>query len=99
MTEAELQRAVEHLCDSFGLLYHHCRDGRMCSGPGMPDLVIIGSTVLWVELKSSTGWLKPVQTVWKRALIGAGQEWRLWNVVHWESGEIRRTLETLCVSM
>lgn len=98
MTEAELQRAVEHLCDSFGLLYHHCRDGRMCSGPGMPDLVIIGSTVLWVELKSSTGTRKPVQTVWKNALVNAGEAYFLWRPEHWESGAIRRTLEALCVS-
>lgn len=96
MDEKTLQKAVQDLCDEYGLLWHHCRDSRYCGGDsGLPDLIIVGRSVLWAELKSSTGRLKPEQRRWKYALEDAGQEYRLWTPRHLRDGTIAMTLEVV----
>lgn len=94
MTEAELQRAVEKLCDKYSLLFFHDRDSRK-NPPGLPDLVIVGNVVLWVELKSATGTLKPEQRTWRYALEDAGQQYRLWRPSDLANGTIEETLRNL----
>lgn len=94
MTEAELQRAVEELCDKYSLLYFHDHDSRR-NPPGFPDLVIVGHVVLWVELKSATGTLKPEQRTWRYALENAGAAYRLWRPSDLLNGTIESTLKNL----
>lgn len=94
MTESELQREIEKLCDKLGLLWWH-DNYSLRNKPGLPDLIIVGHTVLWVELKSNTGSMKPAQRMWRNDLNSAGQEYRLWYPRDLHSGEIAKTLEWL----
>ena len=77
MTESELQREIEKLCDKLGLLWWH-DNYSLRNKPGLPDLIIVGHAVLWAELKSNTGSMKPAQRMWRNDLNSAGQEYRLW---------------------
>lgn len=59
MKESDLQREVEKLLMMRGprLAWHHCAGRALhCRGTrGVPDLVIIGNSVLWAELKKHGG--------------------------------------------
>lgn len=83
MSEAALQQLVIDAAQAHGLLTYHTYDSRR-SNPGFPDLVIVGSKgVLYVELKSATGRLSPMQAYWLDTLAAAGQNVRLWRPEHW----------------
>lgn len=95
MTEEQLQREVEKMCDDLGLLHWHDNFSRR-NRPGFPDLVIVGTVgVLFAELKSADGRLKPAQREWCVRLRAAGQHYRLWRPADLESGEIWETLRWL----
>lgn len=94
MREKALQEKVEAVAAGLGLLTWHDRDSRR-NAPGFPDLVIVGRTVLWVELKSDTGTIKPAQLEWCVRLQAAGAMYRLWKPRDWFSGEILQTLTWL----
>lgn len=91
MTERDLDRAVQRICRDLHLLVFHAWDSRH-SGAGFPDLVIVGSAVVWAELKTMTGQLRPAQIIWRDRLLEAGEQWFLWRPSHLASGEIARTL-------
>jgi hypothetical protein len=95
MTERQLMQSVIDLCRIFHLLCYHTRDSRGSSS-GFPDLVIVGSAVLFAELKSQHG--KPTidQGVWRDGIREAAGMWALWRPEQWHSGEIRGILESLC---
>jgi hypothetical protein len=57
---------------------------------GFPDLVLVRERVLFVELKTDTGKLSPVQREWLRALVGDGVDARVWRPRDWD--EVRETL-------
>ena len=78
-TESAQLRYVAQLAEQYGLLMHHCRDSRHCSGDaGFPDLVLLGpGGILFPELKSS-GYRTPGQTTWRWALQAAGLSSPLW---------------------
>lgn len=79
MTENELDRAIRRLCKDLNLRLYHTHDSRR-SPAGFPDLVIVGPYgVLYIELKSMTGKLRPEQAEWRDDLIAAGQSWHLWR--------------------
>ncbi len=68
MSEAELQSLVRDAADLHGWLTYHTHDSRR-SDAGFCDLVMVrGNHVLFVELKSATGRLRPDQVVWMDAL-------------------------------
>lgn len=67
-----------------------------CWGPGYPDLTIVGTRVLFREVKGDGGIPFPRQTVWGYALRGAGQDWAVWNPADWKSGRIERELKGIC---
>lgn len=94
--EAEFQKCIEQLCDERKILYHHCKAMYQCSGSnGMPDLVLIGRYVLWVELKSSWGQLKPHQNAYRIALERAGAKWAMWRPRDLYNGVVDAALDDL----
>lgn len=91
MTEAELQDLVADLCAQLGLAHHHEKDSRR-SAPGFPDSLIVGTAILYRELKSQDGVLTVDQRRWGAKLSRAGGNWQVWRPAEWESGLIMRQL-------
>lgn len=95
MTEAQLQQMVLDLARWAGYLTMHITDSRKSNAIGFPDLVLCHQQtgrVLFVELKSATGKLRPGQEVWLAALSLGGHEVHVWRPADWESGVIRAAL-------
>lgn len=64
MTEADLQRKVTDLAQTYGWLFYHTFDSRR-SHKGFPDLTLVrGDRLVFMELKSDTGKTTPEQLVW-----------------------------------
>jgi hypothetical protein len=91
MTEEQLHESVMDLCRLFGLYTYHTRDSRG-SSRGYPDLVIVGTSILYAELKTDRGRLTVDQVAWQRAILAADGRWALWRPADWHSGEIRQVL-------
>jgi hypothetical protein len=96
MDETRLRAEVCTLADSLSLLWHYCRDSRVCTGPdGLTDLVIAGRRGhLFAELKAG-GTLSEGQRAWRDALLASGAPWRLWQPADWITGRIRAELESI----
>jgi hypothetical protein len=72
-TEALFQAAVIELAQRCGWLAYHIPDSRRATSPGFPDLVLVrGSRLLFIELKTARGRVRPEQMVWLSALCAAG---------------------------
>ena len=78
MTEADFQKALTDLCDWRKLLWYHVNDSRK-DRKGFPDLVIVGSRTIFVELKSQMGRVRKEQQEWIDRLALAGAEVYLWR--------------------
>lgn len=88
MTEAELQQLVAQACDKMGLLHYHTHDSRR-SERGYPDSTIVGpGGILFRELKSATGQLRPEQRRWGSRIQRAGGNWAVWRPVDWRNGVV-----------
>lgn len=72
-SESVFQRWVERLAALRGWVSFHDRDSRR-NMAGLPDLLLIRERVVWMELKSSRGKLRPEQEAFIAALRAAGQE-------------------------
>lgn len=94
MTERQLQESITDLCRLLGLYVYHTRDSRG-SAKGFPDLVIMGTIILYVELKTARGKLTIDQVFVRDRCRKGGGHWALWRPEHWHSGEIRQTLTVL----
>jgi hypothetical protein len=91
LTEAGFQLQVVSLAKRGGWRIYHAPDnrpGRRTGKPqtvvgdtaGFPDLLLIrGSTLLVVELKTDTGRLRPGQQDWLDAFVQVGAESYLWR--------------------
>ncbi len=96
MTEAQLQRAVIDLTRWLGLLAFHSTDARRDTSAGFPDLVISGvGGVLYRELKSDTGRLRPEQMTWLSTLHLGGADAAVWRPADMVSGRIKTELVAL----
>lgn len=95
VSEADLQGAVTDLCTWYGLRWWHDADPRR-NKAGLPDLIIVGlKGVLWRELKTDTGRMRPAQAGWAIALDAAGADIAVWRPIDWHSGRIRTELEAI----
>lgn len=91
MTEAELERAVRGLLKTYRLWGYHPYDSRR-SEPGFPDWTIIGSRVLFRELKAEAGQLSREQVRVRNLLQAAGADWAVWRPSDLRSGRIAAEL-------
>jgi hypothetical protein len=81
VTEAQWQRTVIEIARTYGWQTMHHLISRGTS-PGWPDLVIASHArrrLLFVELKSDKGRIRPEQRYWLRLLDACGQEAGLWR--------------------
>jgi hypothetical protein len=95
MTEQQLLGAVKKLAMLTGWLPYHTHDSRR-SDAGWPDLVLVSvrqRRILFVELKSRTGRLRPQQGVWLGVLRAVGMETAVWRPADWLDGSIERALK------
>ena len=77
-----------------GWMYMHITDSRRSAAVGFPDLVLchpLTGRTLYVELKTSTGKLRPEQVTWMRALTLSNEAY-VWRPEHWASDDIQRLL-------
>lgn len=95
MSELELDKEVRRLLKSYGLYGYHTHDSRR-SAPGFPDWVIVGSRVLYRELKAEYGKMSSEQTTVRYLLIAAGADWDVWRPSDLTSGRVARELSALC---
>ena len=90
-----LDANVRRLCDDLGLLRYHTHDARR-SPKGFPDLVICGlGGVIFRELKTQRGTVKPEQSAWLNTLAAAGADAGVWRPEHLLSGQIARELTAI----
>lgn len=74
VSEAQLQRAVEEMARALGWLTFHDSDSRR-NPAGLPDLVCVHPDhgLLFLELKTVKGRIRPAQQQWIDLLTRAGQ--------------------------
>ena len=90
-----LDAHVRRLCDDLDLLRYHTHDSRR-SPRGFPDLVVCGlGGVLFRELKTQRGTVKPEQQAWLDTLAAAGADAGVWRPADLLSGRIGRELAAL----
>ena len=92
LSEKHFQQQVLDLARLAGFLVYHTHDSRR-SAPGFPDLVLVRPpAVLFAELKSEGGRLRPEQEAWLATLEDCpGVQARLWRPGDWL--EIEETLK------
>jgi hypothetical protein len=66
---------------------------------GWPDWTIIGTRVLWRELKTGDGQLTTEQRRVGWLLIAAGAEWAIWRPEDLTSGRIERELADIATKI
>lgn len=89
LTEAAFQQQVIDLARSRRWLCAHFRPGLtkrgtwrtavQGDGEGFPDLVLVRERVVWAELKTDKGRLRPEQKTWIDVLRAAGAEVYVWR--------------------
>lgn len=94
MPEKELQQLVGDLCRLLGLPHFHVRHSAGMAA-GWPDSVIIGTRVIYRELKSEHGQLSPDQRAIGDKLRAAEADWKVWRPRDWLSGGIEMELRLL----
>lgn len=84
MSEAQFQQRIIDYCQLRGLLVFHDNDSRR-DRAGYPDLTIVGDHgVIFAELKTDTGKLRPDQETWLLRLRRAGSTAYVWRPSQWD---------------
>ena len=94
MPECQLQQLVTDLCRLLALPHFHVRHSTGMTA-GWPDSVIIGTRVIYRELKAEHGQLTPDQRAIGDKLKAAGADWKVWRPSDWLSGGIEMELRLL----
>ena len=90
MTEAALEEEVRTICAQLGVYRYHPYDSRK-SQHGWPDDVLVGPWgILYRELKTQTGKVRPEQEDVIARLRRAGADVDVWRPSDWISGRISR---------
>jgi hypothetical protein len=95
MLERELQDRVRLMCDHLGLAVQHIEDARRCWLPGWPDLTVLGTSVMFIELKNMTNTLSADQRKVRRIIEGAGLAYRLWRPADLLDGTVAQELTAI----
>ncbi len=84
LKEVEFQRAVTDMAGWLGWHIWHDNDSRR-NGAGLPDLLCVHPDhgVLWLELKTATGRVRPEQQQWIDLLVRAGQSAHVVRPADW----------------
>lgn len=88
LAEKPFQDLVIAAAEKRGWLVYHTHDSRR-SQPGFPDLVLVHAgqqRILYRELKTQKGTLRPAQKTWINDLTNAGADVRVWRPIHWFDG-------------
>lgn len=83
VTERAFQAAVVALLRACGWLCFYDTEPRR-SVKGWPDLVAVRERIIFVELKTTRGRLRPEQRDWLDRLRAAGAETYVWRPTEWE---------------
>jgi hypothetical protein len=94
MTEDELAAEVRKRCRARNFWVYHTHDSRR-SDKGFPDEVIVGSWVIYRELKTETKELSADQLKVIARLQAAGADVGVWRPADLMSGRIDRELDAL----
>ncbi|WP_040595045.1 VRR-NUC domain-containing protein [Timonella senegalensis] len=95
MTEANLQTRILRLAKTCGYLTYHTHDSRR-SQPGWPDLVLANKKtgiLLFRELKTERGRVRPEQKEWIETLTALGQDAAIWRPSDLLSGAVFKQLQ------
>lgn len=93
IAEAAFQRLVVDLAEWCGWLCWHDHDSRT-NAAGLPDLLLLrGTRLLWRELKTASGRIRPAQADFGARLLAAGQDWAVWRPADWSSIVMTLTAE------
>lgn len=85
MTEAVFQRQVIVEAERHKWLVYHTHDSRRCTS-GFPDLTLVRrGRVIFAELKTAKGKLRPEQEAWLAVLRTTKAEVYLWRPAMWPS--------------
>ena len=96
MTETDLERICRYLFRQRGLLGYHVIDSRRnVTIRGWPDWSIVGSRVLFRELKTERGRLTADQADVGQAILRAGGDWAIWRPADLKSGLIETELDDI----
>lgn len=84
ISEAAFRRQVVELAHLYGWLVYYVPDSRRVTSAGYPDLTLTkykggNKRVIFAELKTDAGRVRPEQAVWVSALNAAGQTAVLWR--------------------
>lgn len=91
MTERQFQSQVVKVAKLNGWLVYHTFDSRR-SEPGFPDLVLVkGERVIFAELKSEQGRVRPEQVEWLERLSVAKEM----KAVVWRPSELKQIVKSL----
>lgn len=84
MSEEQFQQRILDYCELRGLLVFHDNDSRR-NRAGFPDLVIVGDHgVIFAELKTDKGKLRPDQETWLLRLHKAKSTAVVWRPSQWD---------------
>ena len=92
MSEGDLQESVRQLALISGWLHYHTFRSTK-SAKGFPDSILIrGTRLIAVELKSDIGRVTTEQQTWLNGFTGTGAETYTWRPEDWQSGRIEDVL-------
>lgn len=94
MSEDDLEAAVAALCKDLGVRYVHHRRSKGTT-PGWPDDQLLGTGLIFAELKTETGKVSAAQADMLAALAAAGQRVYVWRPSDLISGVIAGALRSI----